>query len=318
MILKEADPKPILDKYAKAGMKAEKQMSFYLSRAFGDSEGFYVINDLRLEDEGEVAQIDSLVIHHYGFVLIESKSVTQKIKVNKYGEWTRIYNNQEKGMPSPIKQVERQIDFLRKYLNMYAKGLFSESFFNKIAKPSYDKYKFDMAIAISDEGIIYRDEFESDVIMKADMVPEYIMRLKHKYQKKRNSLLDIEGASIWGFRDETLEKVSKFLLNSHKRKNYQDVEKSSADIVSEPSKQYKKEQKSTNKIEKTCPKCGSSRLEILYGFSYYFKCRECGSNSKIVLTCNTDRCRPRIKKDGNRFYKVCETCGTNELYHINQ
>jgi hypothetical protein len=318
MILKETDTKPIEDKYTRAGIRAEKQMSFYLSRTFGDSKEFYVINDLRLVDKGEVAQIDSLIIHPYGFVVVESKSVTQKIKVNKYGEWVRIYDGNEKGMPSPIKQVERQIDFLKKYLNKYGMDLFRESFFNKLSKPSYDKYKFDMAIAISDDGVIYRDEFESDVIMKADMVPEYIENLKKTYHQKRNSLNPLEGTSIWEFGSDTLERISKFLLKSHKPKESR--KSKNAGVVSDQSVGYGKENKNniTAGIGKVCSKCKSNNLEILYGFSYYFKCKDCGTNTKITLLCKSDKCKPRIRKKGNKFYKICDVCGANELYHINK
>ena len=48
MILKEIDPKTTNHKMTEAGVRAEKQMSFYLNRAFGDEDKVHVINDLRI------------------------------------------------------------------------------------------------------------------------------------------------------------------------------------------------------------------------------------------------------------------------------
>ena len=89
MILKEIDPKACHHKMTEAGVKAEKQMAFYLNRAFGEDDKVCVINDLRLEYNGEVAQFDHLMVHEFGFVVVESKSVSTKVSVNKHGEWIR-------------------------------------------------------------------------------------------------------------------------------------------------------------------------------------------------------------------------------------
>ncbi len=95
MILKKIDSKRSTDKFAKAGDKAEKQMAFYLERYFGDDERIVIINDLRLKLNNDVAQIDHLVIHEFGFIIIESKSVTTKVSVNEQGEWIRHFNGQK-------------------------------------------------------------------------------------------------------------------------------------------------------------------------------------------------------------------------------
>lgn len=92
MILKETDEKELLNKFQEYGYNAEKQMAFYLKRAFQESNDIFVINDLRLVMNDDVAQIDHLIMHRFGFILIESKSVTSKISVNEHGEWIRHYS----------------------------------------------------------------------------------------------------------------------------------------------------------------------------------------------------------------------------------
>ena len=76
MILKETDKKEHLKKFQKYGYNAEKQMAFYLKRAFQESDDIFVINDLRIEMNDDVAQIDHLIMHRFGFIVIESKSGT--------------------------------------------------------------------------------------------------------------------------------------------------------------------------------------------------------------------------------------------------
>ena len=93
MILKEIDKKTNLKKIQKYGHEAEKQMAFYLKRAFQESNDIFVINDLRIGVNDDIAQIDHLILHRFGFIVVESKSVTSEISINEHNEWIRHYNN---------------------------------------------------------------------------------------------------------------------------------------------------------------------------------------------------------------------------------
>lgn len=125
MIVKELDTlPPNAHKLVQVGRRAENQMAFYLRRAFGENPKVQVINGLRLERQGEVAQIDHLVISTHGFILIESKSVTSQIQVNAQGEWARQVNSAWQGMPSPLLQAERQAALLRALLNDHVDDFF--------------------------------------------------------------------------------------------------------------------------------------------------------------------------------------------------
>jgi hypothetical protein len=48
-----------------------------------------VFNDIRLQHDGEVVQIDHLVVHRHGMVVIESKSVSGEIHVLPDGQFVR-------------------------------------------------------------------------------------------------------------------------------------------------------------------------------------------------------------------------------------
>ena len=65
MIIKELDPITSPDKRLQAGFKAEQQLAFYLRRAFADNPKIQVINGLRLRRQGDVAQMDHLILHNH-------------------------------------------------------------------------------------------------------------------------------------------------------------------------------------------------------------------------------------------------------------
>ena len=61
-------------------------MAFYLKWAFADDPGVHVFHNLRLEVGSDAAQIDHLILHRGGAVIIESKSVTSSVRINERDE----------------------------------------------------------------------------------------------------------------------------------------------------------------------------------------------------------------------------------------
>src|SRR5437016_6107819 len=123
MICKERNPveHPEHDRLSEAGGEAEKQMAYYLRRAFGHHPEVRIFHDLRYVDQrDEAVQIDHLLLHPHCIIVIESKSVTSEVRVNKHKEWTRVWHGRESGMPSLVLQSQRQADRLREILNSYA------------------------------------------------------------------------------------------------------------------------------------------------------------------------------------------------------
>jgi Nuclease-related domain len=105
MISKEKTSCPGRNRMEKAGDAAEKQMGFYLRRRFADDLDIRVFNDLRIERQGEIAQVDHVVLHKHGMVIIESKSVTGDVHINPHLEFVRVHGRKRAGMPSPIQQA---------------------------------------------------------------------------------------------------------------------------------------------------------------------------------------------------------------------
>lgn len=186
MIIKELEPFRGTDKFQIAGRQAEEQMAFYLRRYFGDSEDVYIINDLRLGRDGESLQIDHLVVHQNGLIIIESKSVTKKITITKDFQWIRQYKDNSSGMKSPIIQAEMQKMLLESIMEELRTGY-------KCDIPSQNIESF---VAISDNGIIeWSSHNPIEGVYKADQICNKIKaHLQNQTSKcyKKASEKDIE------------------------------------------------------------------------------------------------------------------------------
>lgn len=216
MIVKELDP--FVDKgdvFARAGHQAEKQMAYYLQRAFGESESVSVLNGLRLERNGDFAQIDHLIIHRGGMVIIESKSVHGTVSVNEHGEWTRVFGRQRQGMASPIEQANRQAKFLKDFLNDHAPqiggkilGLF-QIYFGYLT--------VDVVVAVSDSGIIERPKKRQlPEVCKADQAVDKVKDLFSRHKQEAKSFkIDFENKRGRELSRSELNNIINLLPASH-------------------------------------------------------------------------------------------------------
>lgn len=211
MIVKEFERVETNDKFEQAGYIAESQMAFYLRREFKDDPQFLVFNNLRFEKAGDACQIDHLVLHRYGMVIIESKSVTTRIEVNELGEWKRLFNNAWQGMPSPILQAQRQEKFLKDYLEKHVETLLGKILF---MQTHFTKMPIDILVAISDSGIINRPKNNKlDIVYKADQISDKVKAIVMKY-RKANSLLSLDPP--YELAKDEIPRISQFLLTHHK------------------------------------------------------------------------------------------------------
>lgn len=101
----------------RAGIKGEQAAAFYLDGHYKDGQNNVLLHDLRFQIDGEVAQIDHLVINRTGYmVLIETKNYSGDLEVNAHGEFTVRYGKERYGIPSPYEQSRRHARILSKLL----------------------------------------------------------------------------------------------------------------------------------------------------------------------------------------------------------
>jgi hypothetical protein len=100
-----------------AGMRGEQDASYYLDQEFRHRDDAVVIHDLRLEEEGDVAQIDHIVISRRRQVFVlETKALKASISCNDAGEWEAVYGRERYPIASPLEQCKRHAAVLRRWL----------------------------------------------------------------------------------------------------------------------------------------------------------------------------------------------------------
>lgn len=288
MIEKEWSGQPTSDIRLKAGQEAEKQMAFYLKREFGKDKNIFVFNNIRIIHEDEVAQIDHLILHPYGFALVESKSVSGSVEINEHGEWIRWYNDKPTGMRSPIIQLEMQKEVLISFLDGNAKKILGKIL--GLVQQGVGRRKFDCIVAISDKTVITRKKEITDVY-KADAVAG-ILRKRIK-QHKRDI---ITGSSVW-FNKNELQSITNFLITSDQSKGKlipqpQVAPKdlvSSKVVTTKANKTSKTPQIKYVKPPFSCPNC-KIPFDIRYSRNHYlycYNCRRCDSLEPQCPQCNS-------------------------------
>ncbi|KAA5545395.1 NERD domain-containing protein [Roseiconus nitratireducens] len=339
MILNEKVGPVPSDRRLRAGYEAEKQMAFYLRRAFGELPDVFVFNDLRVVRGGEVAQIDHLVLHPFGFALVESKSVTGTIEVNEHQEFTRVYGRTRMGMKSPVVQVKMQAKLLRSLLNDRKEELRRKVLLGMV-QGQFGEQRFATFVAVSDGGEIKRKGVAAPEVVKADQVAQRIENLISEIhlvtgvrgflryaatsdEAKQAAMIENKVAP---FTTEELQAIREFLLRSHEPfVQPPPVVRETRDASHPPlpppalSNQRSAPRSASGDASAkrtSCRHCGQA-LEILYGrYGYYFKCQGCQRNERINLTCPCG-VRAKIRKRGPRFRWDCKACGNTSHFYTN-
>ncbi|MEY2632405.1 MAG: hypothetical protein RIR00_1059 [Pseudomonadota bacterium] len=325
MIRKELDPFIASDKFAAAGRQAEEKMAFYLKRFFQQPPGIHVFNHLRLERDGDAAQIDHLLIHEFGLVVIESKSVRGKLQLREDGQWVRRYTDNSVGMASPVIQAQLQAEFLRDELGRATR------------QPELmQTLPIDVLVAVSDSGEIWWPKSGPlPEVCKADLVAGRI--------QARIAELQAQRARPW-FVGANLDKIGDFLLKAH-RPLLPAGEAPAAAVVAAPQPEPPPAPTPTPTAvtpaapapvaspvvpelaggevpaalaqDKVCGECQSRELEIRYGYSYYFHCRSCQANQPIREKCPQCGEAARVRKKGLEFFLDCPACSAATLFFRN-
>jgi hypothetical protein len=327
--LKELDTIIPTDKFTQAGINAEKQMAFYLAEAFGNDSSILVLNGLRLKSKVSFHQIDHLIIHKYGMIIIESKSVTGKVFINKLGEWSREFKSEE-GMPSPIKQAERQAVFLKDYLDecpLQIAGDFG-------SRRTFKDMPVDVLVAISDKAIIKRDE-ESPIhkVFKADQISDEIKDKTQRYKDDN----EFFGISFQGFsmNGDTRERIGEFLIQAHTPRAVESPSLADSAMSAKPDKKTqvqipispnnfrrteptKPDEQTRGQTHFHCRECDSTNIIILWGkYGYYFKCNDCKHNTPINQMCPRCNLKLKIRKEKDNFYAECTSCHESNHFYTN-
>lgn len=324
MIVKEHQAPPTSDKFQRAGDDAEKQMAFYLRRAYGSDPNVHVFHNLRFEQGEDAAQIDHLILHRSGAVIVESKSVTSAVRINEREEWARQWNGRWTGMPSPVLQARRQADFLRSLLEAHREELLGKFLFG-FKQKSFRAFVIDVVVAISDQGVVQHEGKLPDV-RKADQVPDRVRELIADHIQLAQLWSKDSRSNTWGvtITPEELVRVRAFLRARDTPRTQQANPAAPAPeilpvgAVSADAQPRSTVESASERSAVTCRHCQGTAVEVAYGkYGYYVKCLQCEGNTRIQLTCPTCQGKAKIRKAGAEFFAECADCQTSYLYHRN-
>jgi transcription elongation factor Elf1 len=301
MILKDKTLQNTVAPTAKAGQTQEQEVAFFLRRAFKDHKQVYVINDFKFIHNNETAQIDHLIVYTYGFVLIESKSITGEVKVNNSEEWTRSFNNKWSGMASPIKQVELQQKLLREMLFANREGILDKLL--GIKQQSFGMRSWDNICVVSSNAIIDRNSMPKDIsnqLVKTEFLVDKIEKLmKLKNKVVRTLTFDTRP----DFSNEELKSITSFLMapfdcNTIVRK----AVKAKTALV---------KVKANVDAAIQCKSCGEksdySTQQGRYG--YFIKCNKCETNTAMKMPCvNCGSKNTKVAKKKETYTLNCSEC----------
>lgn len=331
MILKDKTQTSSASIKLDAGLKQEHDVAFYLRRAYKNSDQVMVLNDLRIEHDGESAQIDHLIVYTYGFIVVESKSIRGEVKVNEYGEWTRSYKGQWSGMPSPIKQAELQLKLLKQYLCANTEKVIGK--FLGIQQ-GLGARCYDVFCAISSDAIIDRSNAPKDIadkLVKSEFIADALDK-KMNFKKFYNVVGKIYDTRPT-FNQDELNHICQFLLG-----NVTQIEP----CISEPHAAWPAPTQTTPKadvksiaqaavvanpvppsvkpifklvalqaIAAQCKHCGEcSALSPQSGrYGYYVQCGKCGGNTPLKRPCPACNSQnTKVSKAKSEFTLTCQAC----------
>lgn len=356
MICKELDPMFGTSIFAKAGYKAEEKMAFYLECAFKNNPQypkFAVINNLRFphpSGNGSFVQIDHLILTEICAFIIESKSVSTKVRYDRK-QWQRLRNNHWEAMQSPVEQAKRQGEALRTIIQAKKEELRSKFLF---AQGGFLGMPIHVIVAISDNGIIDYDKsndiFEN-IVVKADTV---VSTIEKYYKEDYRIVKSKEGG--WQMPEKDLIRTKDFLLTQHVVKTAPDQQDELNDIenvnnelngqqqsvlkqdyapyvISSSQKRIYTVEKTATVIQRTSPP-SSGKEEARYCYSSPngkgHNCKSSSSNRvynsepaqkdnespKIHSKTECPRCQGKIQILWGELYKNyywhCNNCGYNE------
>lgn len=97
-------------RFARAGMQAERDAAYEIDFNYGQSQNWVVLHDLRLEHSGRVAQIDHILMNRLlECYVLETKSFSEGVSINEYGEFTQFFMGRPRGIASPVEQNNKHI-----------------------------------------------------------------------------------------------------------------------------------------------------------------------------------------------------------------
>jgi len=245
-----------------AGNRGEENSAYFIDFYYRHHPNWAIIHDLRIEHNGNIAQIDHLLINRrFEFYVLESKSYAYGVKITERGEFLIWQRDKYRAIESPIEQNKRHIYLLERFLseeNLLPKRLGIN------IEPSFKPY-----VIISPKSNVIRPsvkKLNTNVVIKSDELFKQIQA-----DGDNESLVDAFGSLAKLISTETLIEFSKRLVSFHKPASINYYAKFGIETKKEnPVSERKQEATDKNYF---CAKCGKPVTEKVAMFCFSNKKR---------------------------------------------
>ncbi len=299
------------DPVLRAGWEGERQMAFYLRRAFESDPDARVFNGLRFEagsHESGFTQIDHLVLHRWGAVVIESKAVHGELHVDRLGQWQRVYPKSRHNIPSPIEQARRQAEALRRLLISHKRELLDRFLLGMLQK-GFKFFPIRFLVAIGDRGrFVGATQHLETEVMKAERIAEQVAAEIERHRRAAGlagvistiTKPQVDDAGNWSMSAEELDRVASFL-------NGLDSEPPEAKAHGQPAPEGATRADAEVRLERfICGKCRGLNVGVVQArYGYCVRCGECGGFTPIDFACRACGVKARLRKDGPAIRRDC-------------
>ncbi|MBY6093636.1 nuclease-related domain-containing protein [Ferrimonas balearica] len=304
MILKERDQRPTQTASQHFGAKQEQDVAFYLRRQYANDPNVFVINDLRFEHQGEVIQIDHLLVFRHGFILIESKSIFGEVRVNKAGEWSRSYKGKWQGMASPLQQVSLQEKGLKLLLQANSSRILPKMLG---IQQGFGGRRYERLCAVSSSALLHRDSMPKEIsqtVIKSEFIVDKL--------KAFTSVGTLTGLikTLPFFSNDEMTSICDFLIQQHRPTPIQPepalAEKATPSSPTAPP---------TNSGI-ACKQCGGTdALSGAWGkYGYFVVCSDCKVNTTMKGPCTACASKStKVSKKGACYSRHCQDCGHQQV-----
>jgi CRISPR/Cas system CSM-associated protein Csm2 small subunit len=205
--LKKGHKKELIDRdiiYLKAGINGESRVNYEIQNSFLP---LICLHDIRIENNGHVAQLDFVIITSKYICVLETKKLYGDISINRDGDFIRSMKGKngrihKEGMYSPISQNERHLRILHDMLKS-----------NRIIKKMPLK---SLVVMANEKSIINKKgcpAYISKAIYKHDQIVPY---LKRNLNDKNNTMNVIRMNMV---------RMANFLIENNKPIEFDNIAK---------------------------------------------------------------------------------------------
>lgn len=159
----------------KRGLNGENEIAYQLQKA---NIGMYVLRDVKVKYKDLSAQIDYIVITPIYTYYIECKNLVGNIIVNDKGDFIREYQKNgstlQKGMYSPLTQVEAQREVIRKIWEDR-----TNKFIKFWAAKNFEYYRRVLVVVANHDTILNTDNAPEDIKRKVIRADNLVRQIKY-------------------------------------------------------------------------------------------------------------------------------------------